>query len=398
MAAQLTESSRRLGRETGAEAARRPRVAFLTDIPTPYMSEVLDALAESVELTVLFCSRTGSRAMPWSQATPRRFRHRVVDGLTLRSGTPDGADYYLSPRILTGLLRSRAEAVISAGFSVPTAYAALFGRLRGAPLLIYSDGTSHYERKLRRHQLLARTVLLRATSACVAKSRPAAERFLELGVPPDRLFLAPHSSTMDRFWGIARERDYDRPRDTFTVLSAGRLAPHKGVDRLMRAIARAREEGRRIRLIVAGSGPQSEQLRGLAASLGLDVDFRGFVEHHEMSRLYAEADAFAFPTFDDPFGIVLLEAAASGLPLVASRHAGATWDLIRDGESGLIVDPAETAGFAAALRSLADDARLRRRLGTSAHRVTLRRSPRDAARGYLSAIEAALGDRELVAR
>ena len=47
----------------------RPRVAFVTDIPTPYMLEVLEALAEIVDLTVLFCAHTGSRAMPWAPAT-----------------------------------------------------------------------------------------------------------------------------------------------------------------------------------------------------------------------------------------------------------------------------------------------------------------------------------------
>ena len=213
--------------------------------------------------------------------------------------------------------------MISAGYSIPTAYAAIYCRLRGSPLIIYSDGTSWYERKLGRHQLLARAVLLRAASACVAKSRPAAERFLELGVAADRIFLAPHSSTMDRLWRIARERDYER-RDRFTILTAGRLVPHKGVDRLLLAAARVE---RRAPADPAWSspdpGPESERLRRLAEELGLeDVQFRGFVDHGEMPGLYAEADAFAFPTFDDPFGIVLLEAAAAGLPLVASWHAG----------------------------------------------------------------------------
>ena len=393
MAETLAKGLGGLTRDAGSGADGRRRVTFLTDIPTPYMLEVLDALAGIVELTVLFCAQTGSRAMPWSRGGRHRFRHQVIDGLTIRSGSPDGADYYLSPRILAALARSRPDAVISAGYSIPTAFAAVYGRLSGAPLIIYSDGTSHYERNLRRHQLLARAVLLRAASTCVAKSRPAAERFMELGVAPDRVFLAPHSSTMDRLWRIARERDYECP-ERFTVLSAGRLVPHKGVDRLLVAAARVEVGHPRIRLVIAGSGPESERLRRLAGELGLeDVQFRGFVDHADMPGLYAEADAFAFPTFDDPFGIVLLEAAAAGLPLIASWHAGAAWDLIREGEAGVIVDPADAAGFASALGSLAGDAARRRRLGRSAHRATLSRSPLDSARGYVSAIETALGDR-----
>lgn len=375
---------------SGPPDTRRLRVSFVTDIPTPYMLEVLDALAELVDLTVLFCARTGSRAMPWSHRRRDRFRQLVVDGISIRSGAPDEPDYYLSPRIISALLRSRADAVVSAGFSIPTAYAAIVARLRGAPLIIYSDGTSHYERRLGRHQLLARAVLLRAASAAVAKSRPATERFLELGVAPGRIFLAPHSSTMDRLWRIARERDYECRNEAFTVLTAGRLVPHKGMDRLLLAASRV-DPAHRIRVIIAGDGPESERLQGLAGELGLrDVSFPGFVEHADMPRLYAEADAFAFPTFDDPFGIVLLEAAAAGLPLVSSLHAGATWDLIETEEAGLVVDPADAEGFGAALEALARDPERRRRLGRTAHRATLSRSPERSARGYLAAIETAL--------
>jgi glycosyltransferase involved in cell wall biosynthesis len=109
-----------------------------------------------------------------------------------------------------------------------------------------------------------------------------------------------------------------------------------------------------------------------------------------MPARYADADAFAFPTLEDPFGIVLLEAAAAGLPLIASPHGGATWDLIGDEGGGLIVDPCDTEALAGALISLATDPARRRELGRKAHAATLGRSPADSARGYVSAIETTL--------
>jgi glycosyltransferase involved in cell wall biosynthesis len=280
--------------------------------------------------------------------------------------------------------------VVSAGYSIPTGYAAIHCRLHHSPLIIYSDGTSHYESRLGRHQMIARRVLLREASACVAKSRPAAERFVELGASPERVFLAPHSSTLDRLWQIAGERSYEDGA-AFTVLTAGRLVAHKGVDKLLLALAKTRITHPRIRLVVVGSGPEEARLRQLAASLGLDrVEFAGFVDHAEMPARYADADAFAFPTLEDPFGIVLLEAAAAGLPLIASPHGGATWDLIGDEGGGLIVDPCDTDALAGALISLATDPARRRELGRKAHAATLGRSPTDSARGYVSAIEATL--------
>jgi glycosyltransferase involved in cell wall biosynthesis len=393
MSRPLTESPGDLLRASESRGSGLPRVSFVTDLPTPYMLEVLAAMAEMVELTVLFCAPTGSRALPWSPGERPTFRHRVIGGLAIRSGVPGRPDYFLSPRIPRAVLGSRPDAVVSGGFSIPTAYAALCGLIRGAPLIIYSDGTSHYERTLGRHQRIARSVLLQAASACVANSRPAAERFIELGVTPTRVFLAPHSSTMEPLWRIARERDYERG-GKFTILTAGRLVPHKGIDMLLRAVARIGEGSPPIRLIIAGSGPELPRLRRLAGELGLeDVQFRGFVDHADMPQVYAEADIFAFPTFEDPFGIVLLEAAAAGLPLVASLHAGASWDLIANAESGVIVDPADLDGFAACLEALARDPGRRRQLGRTAHRGTLGRSPRDSARGYVSAIESCLAGR-----
>jgi glycosyltransferase involved in cell wall biosynthesis len=388
----------RNGRALRSNGVRRRRVAFVTDIPTPYMLEVLKALAGLVDLTVMFCASSGSRGMPWGSGDELPFEHQVIDGLTIRSGAPDRPDYYLSPRVLAALASSRAEAVVSAGYSIPTAYAAIYCRMRRAPLIIYSDGTSAYESGLGRHQLVARAVLLRAASACVAKSKPAAERFIELGARPERVFLAPHSSTLDRLWGIAADREY-AGGEALTVLTAGRLVPHKGVDKLLLAVAAARRKCPGIHLVVVGSGPDEERLRALASELGQDdVEFAGFVDHRDMPEHYAAADVFAFPTLDDPFGIVLLEAAAAGLPLIASPHGGATWDLIEDRTSGLIADPLDTDALAAALVEVAGDPGRRRSLGQAAHAATLGRSPSDSARGYLSAIETAIWGRGRVKR
>jgi glycosyltransferase involved in cell wall biosynthesis len=100
---------------------------------------------------------------------------------------------------------------------------------------------------------------------------------------------------------------------------------------------------------------------------------------------------FAFPTLDDPFGIVLLEAAATALPVVASPYAGATLDLVEDGATGFILDPDDTAGWARALAELARDPDLRWRLGARGHQATLERTPARAAEGYVEAVRHALG-------
>jgi glycosyltransferase involved in cell wall biosynthesis len=373
--------------------ARPPKVVFLTDIITPYMLAVLEALARRVHLTVLFCAETGTRAAEWTIRAPDGLRHRVVGGPTIRRRKRDATDFYPNPRILAALLRERPPAVITSAFSFPSLFAAAYGRLTGAKLIIHSDGTSYSERRLTPVQVLARRLLLREATACVGNSEPAAQRFIELGVAPSRVFRAPHSTNIAPFHAIARDRlSWQTPRDgRTTVLHVGRLIPRKGIDRLIRAVARVPPDIP-LRLILVGSGPQEAELRQLSNELGIAgrVQFRGFVDQPALPAVYAEADIFAFPTLDDPFGMVLLEAAATGLPCVASPFGGATLDLLTDGESAFIAEPDDIATWSRALSALATDPELRRRFGARAHAATLGRTPEHAAERYAEAVEAAL--------
>lgn len=365
------------------------RVVFLTDIVTPYGVAVFGELAKLVDLTVLYCSRSGTRALEWSFDDPLPFRHRVLGGLTVRRSTPDATDYYLSPRILAALVRARPEAIIVGGFSVPTLYAVAYATMSRKPVLIHSDGTSASEAGLGRLQHLARRALVPRVTGAIGNSEPAARRFAELGVPEDRIFEAPHSTGIEPFAEVGRGRTYAGREGRLELLGTGRLIPRKGFEKLVEAAAAVQQGGRDVRVTLAGSGPEEPRLRELARDLGVDLRLVGLVEQRDLPRLYAEADVYAFPTFEDPFGIVLLEAAAAGLPIVASPHGGATEDIVVDGVTGLVREPRDVASTAGAIQALADDEALRARLGRAAHRAVAHRTPASTAQGYARAVSAA---------
>ena len=365
------------------------RVAFITDIVTPYMVAVLEALAERARVTALFCARTGSRGMAWSGNGDIRFRHELIEGLTIPHPSRDATDYYLSPRVLGAIRRARPDALISGGFSVPSLYAAAYARATRVPLLIQSDGTSGSEAQLRTEQRLARRALARLAWGAVANSEPAARRFVEIGFPSERVFRAPHATRIEPFWRIAERRSVRR-EGPLRLLYVGRLIPRKGCEWLLHAVGRAQSDGADVNLTMVGTGSEEGRLRALAGELGISVSWRGFVDQPDLPRLYGDADAFAFPTLDDPFGMVLLEATASGLPVIASRYAGATEELVRDGLEGFVIDPRDTAGLAAVIAQLAGSGELRARMGRAAYDATRGRTPEATAAGYLVAVEAAV--------
>jgi glycosyltransferase involved in cell wall biosynthesis len=145
------------------------------------------------------------------------------------------------------------------------------------------------------------------------------------------------------------------------VISVGRLAVEKGIDTLIRAVADAGDE--RLALVLAGTGPERAHLERLASELGVRLRASGELDADELARVYVAGDVFALLSSRETWGVVVNEAAASGLPLVLSDQVGAAHDLLRDGENGFLVPAGEPASAARALRQLASDDRLRRAMG-----------------------------------
>lgn len=367
-----------------ARANAYPRVVFLTDIPTPYIIEVMRELSSRVDLVCLFCAETASRGMNWDFGNRLGFGHFVIGGATIKRQA-DSTDYHISPRIFWRLLHSRPDAIISGGFSIPTLYAYLYCKLSGAKLIIYSDGTSASESKLGWLQRVARAFLVPRVSGFIAKSAPAADRFEELGAK-GRVVLAPHTTNLAPLLAVGASRDWSEGGD-LRLLSVGRLISRKGIRHLIRALASMRPVGRAVSLTIVGSGPEEAELKALVQSLGVPgVRFAGFAQQDELPVYYAEADVFVFPTLDDPYGIVLLEAAASGLALVSSKHAGATQDLVKHGENGLVIEPRDVHALAEAIAELADSPQLVGDLGRAAYNIARLRTPDRTADKYASAI------------
>lgn len=153
------------------------------------------------------------------------------------------------------------------------------------------------------------------------------------------------------------------------VLTVGRCDPRKGLDPLLSALVLLKGSGRRARLIVVGDGPQLPALARRAAREGLPVSFAGAVARDALPSHYAGADIFAAPATDgESCGVSLLEAAAAGLPIVASDIPGYRETLGGSG-SALLVEPGDSGALARALARLADDPGLRERLGRAGERL-----------------------------
>ena len=155
------------------------------------------------------------------------------------------------------------------------------------------------------------------------------------------------------------------------LLTVARLDFHKGIDTVIRALPAIRAAFPSARYAVAGIGSRRDSLEALASELGLGdaVRLLGFVPDDELPSLYNAADLFVLASrrYDllvEGFGIAIVEASASGLPVIASRSGGIP-DAVREGETGFLVDPEDPAAVAAAAIRLLGDDGLRRRMGAA---------------------------------
>jgi glycosyltransferase involved in cell wall biosynthesis len=196
-------------------------------------------------------------------------------------------------------------------------------------------------------------------SVVLSPSDPADESLRALGVPSARIARWDRGVDTARFDPSLREPPA-RPGELI-VLYAGRLTKEKGVDLLADAFLRAHPRDPRLRLALAGGGPEERALRD---RLGERADFLGWLEGDALARAYASADLFLFASSTDTFSQVILEAQASGLPVVAVAEGGPR-TLIEDGRTGLL-RPADPDALAAALCELAAAPALRSRLAAAA--------------------------------
>jgi glycosyltransferase involved in cell wall biosynthesis/predicted metal-dependent phosphoesterase TrpH len=271
--------------------------------------------------------------------------------------------------------------------------ATLLSRVTGVPLLASHHTELAAYAGLRSGdegvEAIARAALTAFYGAArfVLSPSPAADRsLLDLGIEAERIGRWERGVDTTRFDPAKADRDA-YPGEV-KVLYAGRMTREKGVDLLAETFLRAHAADPRLHLLLAGGGPEEDELR---ARLGDRATFLGWLGGEELATAFASADAFLFCSSTDTYGQVVLEAGASGLPVVAVAEGGPA-ALVENRHTGLLCRP-DADHLAGALLQLAAAPELRRQLGEAAVAAVRERSWERAlgqlGAGYRRALDAA---------
>lgn len=343
---------------------RNKRVAVLVGAPTPYREPLFKRLAESsdYELRVLYC-RERQPDQGWNLTT------RDYPAAFLRNLSPVRwrGRFFISdinPGVCRELQTYGPDVVIVYGYNTLTDLLVIrWCKRRRIPLLMRSDSNFLTEPAKTYFRLTAKRLFLawltKQVTAFLSVGTMNSAYWQHYGVSPDQLFKAHCAIDNDYFESEAacyradriRIRAENGWRSTFLLLYVGRLVPLKRVDVLIEAVRLASASGLDIGLLVVGDGAERKRLEEQARDLP-QVHFVGFREWRDLPRYYGIADLFVLPSEVESWGLVINEAMASGLPVVATRVAGAARDLIVEGKNGFLVPVGDAVTLASTVKQV----------------------------------------------
>jgi glycosyltransferase involved in cell wall biosynthesis len=284
------------------------------------------------------------------------------------------------------------------GYNYPASWAAAhWAKRHRVPFLLWSESTAHDHR----HGYFAVEFLkkrfLNLCTSFVVPGKSSLNYLTDCGVEPERIFTAPNAvdnSLYSKLAESARRNEFSaRARlhlpDRY-FLYVGRLIKAKGIFDLLDAYALLKPDFRsKVALLFVGDGSDHQELVQRASKIHPGtIQFAGFMHREELAEVYALAEGFIFPTHTDPWGLVVNEAMACVLAVIATNVAGCTLDLVRDRWNGFVISPGDISQLAVAMAALAEDSEMRGTMGRRSRERIEAYSPAAWGAGIVDAVGA----------
>ena len=373
------------------------RVAILTEIISPYRIPVFNELAKQkgIDLKVIFLSETDPTLRQWLVYKDEiRFSYEVLPSWRFRAGR---SHLLLNRGVATSLKNFSPQAIICGGYSYVASWQALrWARRRKVKVrfVLWSESNAQDARAEHKMVEFSKATFTKRCDGFVVPGKSAFEYLRSLGSTAENIFTAPNA--VDNMFFATQAESVRGRADEFReklklpsrfILFVGRLVPEKGVFDLFDAYAKLEGSVRsEVGLVFAGDGVSREELKQRARQISPGVVFfPGFAQREDLAGLYALAEALVLPTHSDPWGLVVNEAMACGLPIIVSDVAGCCADLVDDGWNGYVVPPRDSERLSVAIDSLVRQPERRRKMGEHCLERIRNYSPEACASGLAAA-------------
>lgn len=352
------------------------KVIFITNIPAHYRVALLNRtyrllIKDKIELGVIFNRLSYQRREYWDTSISNfEFPYYVLNKLSGYSTTRKIYEFGFGLKFL--LDKINPDLIISAGFSLQSFKAYLYSKEKSIPFLLYS-GETKYSAPLSVDLLrnnLRKYLIKRATGFIVYCGK--AKEYIESFERKDNIHIVINTLDTDEFASKLSNYLPKQESEIFRILSVGDLDFRKGYHLLFQALALVKKNCN-INFcvqIVGNSGNYMRKLLDLSDQLSLrEISFIGKVQYNNIPKFYVNSDLFILNSLREPFGLVMLEAAVAGLPILGSKYAGGSYELIEPGKNGFIIDPHKFGEVAEFIVTLMKNRELRKQMGEYSKKI-----------------------------
>jgi glycosyltransferase involved in cell wall biosynthesis len=374
-----------------------PRVAWLLQDAGAYWQPIMSEFQRLLPETMIF-SATWNGFLPGFEDS---FTVKQVGAMKVLKFPGNYQGYapcitYLSPRIISYITQYRPDVIFSTGFSVWTTLACLLKPLYGWRIVIVYDGSSPGVNEsgfgLR---ALQRRLLAQLTDAFITNNLAGKDYLTEfLGMKADRVFarpyLMPHPKTYSQY--LAAVEPEVAPLQKPVFVFAGHVIPRKGLRELLNACLILKQKGyENYTLLILGDGLEKQELEEFVQASELDqqVQWKGQVKYEKVGAYFQHSDIFVFPTREDVWGMVVVEAMLFGLPILCSKWGGAM-EMVVDGENGYIFDPSDSEALANLMARFIDHPQLIQQMGDMSRQIMAEHTPDAVAQALTEVVRTVL--------
>jgi len=370
---------------------------ILTEIIAPYRIPVFNALAarKEVDLHVIFLAETDPNLRKWTVYKDEiKFSYEVLPSWRKRF---DRYNVLLNRGVGSALSAFAPDVVLCGGYNYVASWQALlWSRMKQIPFLLWSESNVQDVRRAHPIVEFIKDEFLSRCSGFVVPGRSAAEYLRAHKIREESIFVAANavdneffatSALAARQYAVKRRTELGLPERYF--LFVGRLVREKGVFELFSAYAKLDKAIReQVGLVLVGDGAERVRLEALAATISPGVvKFAGFAQREQLSFYYALAEVLILPTYSDPWGLVVNEAMACGLPIIISKVAGCAADLVMENWNGLLTLPRDESSLLGAMTKVASQPELRNIMRGNSSRHISHYSPEAWSLGIIRALE-----------
>ncbi len=359
-----------------------------------YWQPVLKEIKNLLEQTIFFTGRLwpGFDAnLPGNSVIHVVGKTRFIKFYGKRNDGYDRGLYFVSPAIIFPLLQFKPDVIFTSAFSIWTMLAILLKPLTRWRIVMMWDGSSpnvDCSDSQVRSQL--RRIISKFVEAFITNNN-AGRNYLvnSLNIAPEKVFVKPYmvpdtQALLDRV--NTSTCDVKVPDGKSPVfLFVGRLETRKGIHFLLQACAILKQQGYTdYTLMIVGDGVQRDEFYSLSQSYQLEecVEWVGWVNYGKLGHYFQAADVFIFPTLEDIWGMVVLEAMAFSKPVLCSQLAGAA-EMIVEGENGYIFDPYQPETIAEAMKQFIHHPNLINMMGEKSQQLISPHTPQAAAEFFV---------------